>query len=344
MVTIKKVAEAAGVSVSTVSRALTGSKKVNEAVKKRIIKIVQELNYTPNLSARALTGKGTKLIGMVVPEVESNYYAQLIDHVETELSARGYALMIATTGFDSEKGLKTLDILMGRNVDGILYADLIGKGNKGLFEKSKINLSCPTIFFDPVSEIAGRECVVIDEAHGIALLVRHLAELGHRSIGFIGEALSKERRLSPFRKALADSELVFDEKFVRTDGAERFELGGYLRMKELIASGELPTAIIASYDYIAIGAMKALHEHSIRVPEDLSIAGYDNIRESEYVFSPLTTICPPIKEAAFRAVHILTEAIENERQSLAARTVFYPELVVRQSTGVPGKQSISAGN
>jgi LacI family transcriptional regulator len=345
MSTIEEIAKIAGVSASTVSRALANSKKISETTRTKIEKIASELNYTPNLSARALTGKGTKLIGLIVPEITSNYYAQIVNQVESELYANGYALIIGTTGFNAKKGIRNLEVFIGRAVDGIIYADEVNIDDvnvdevkdkiRGYFEKDNEKDNIPIVFIGTIGENTGHECIMVDDSYGISLLINYLAGLGHKSIGFIGEKLSKRARLPPFQKALDHLGLPYNEKFVKTDGSERFEEGGYIRMKELIAEGEMPTAVFATYDNIAIGAMRALHEAGLRVPEDISIVGFDNIRESEFLITSLTTVFPPIIEMSQRAVNILIDMIENGRKDKAAKTVIYPELVIRQSTSVP---------
>ncbi|MCQ6557476.1 LacI family DNA-binding transcriptional regulator [Paenibacillus mendelii] len=339
MSTIEEIAKIAGVSASTVSRALARNKKISEHTIQRIEKIANELHYTPNLSARALTGKGTKLIGLIVPEITSNHYVQIVNRVESELYAKGYALIIGTTDFNADKGLRNLEVFIGRAVDGIIFAgDNLDEVNAAAVRDI---IKTPIVFLGSAGDNTGHECVAVDDAHGISLLIRHLIELGHKSFGFIGEKLSKPVRLPPFQKALAEWGLEYNENFIKTDGTERFEEGGYLRMKELLAEGEMPTAVFATYDNIAIGAMKALHEAGLKVPEDVSIIGFDNIKESEYLIPALTTVFPPITEMADRAVDMLIEKIEKKdtdktaRKYTAAKTILYPELVIRQSTSVP---------
>ncbi|GGD88729.1 LacI family DNA-binding transcriptional regulator [Paenibacillus nasutitermitis] len=353
MYTLDEIAKIAGVSASTVSRALSNNKKISSKTIERIQAIAKELNYTPNLSARALTGKGTKLIGLIIPEIKSNYFAQVINHVESRLNAKGYALIVVTSDFDPSKAIGNLELLIGRAVDGVIYGDgfdyegvNVSKYNqklKNVINKRNETNDIPIVFLSSAGEDIGQECIMFDDEHGITLMVAYLAELGHKSIGFVGESLSKKARLFPFQRALAKYGIEYNENFVKTDGKERFEEGGYLRMKELIAEGELPTAIFATYDNIAIGVMKALSEEGLKVPEDISIVGFDNIRESQYLTPSLTTIFPPVMEITRRAVDLLIEKIENNesnanvKQHTAAKTILYPELVIRQSTGAPRK-------
>lgn len=339
MATIKDIAKIAGVNVSSVSRALSGSSEVGEETRARIVKIANELGYTPNYSARALVGKGTSLIGMLVPEISSNYYAKIVNAVENELNDRGYTLIIGTTDFRADKEAEKFEMFIGRKVDGIILAGITDiDGVRHIAAKSE-KAAIPVIFLEPVRETRGKDCILqdcilMDMDCGIRLAVEHLVKLGHKTIGFIGENLSSRFRLPIFRRITGEMGIKLDEKFVKS-GIERFESGGYLRMKELLSKGELPTAIIAAYDNIAIGAMKALQEAGLKVPEDISVVGYDNIRESEFLAVPLTTIFPPIAEMVSRGVELLLKRMDKGEDSESRKIMLYPELVVRESSASP---------
>lgn len=336
MITIKEVAKAAGVSPATVSRALAGSDRVTEKTRKLIEKIAHELNYTPNFSAKALIGKGTNLVGLIVPEISSNYFAQVIEYAEAALHKKGYTLIIGTTAWDLQKGLETLKIMMGRHVDGIIYADNSNMDTGVLFQSEQRLADYPLVVIGRYGGMHLQESVVVEEAYGISLLVKHLADLGHTSIGYLGEEKSSRVRLPLFQQALQQAGLPYCEAFIKANGTERFEAGGYLRMKELLAEGTLPTAVFATYDYFAIGALRAAHEAGLRVPEDLSITGFDNIRETEFLVPSLTTVSPPIMEMTQRAVDILIEKIQKpESRQKHATTSVYPELIVRESSAAP---------
>lgn len=337
MITIKEVALAAGVSTSTVSRALSGNKRVNADTRKLIEGLAQELNYSPNYSAKALHGKSTNLIGLIVPEIISNYYGQIIDYVDTALYQMGFALIVGTTGWDKSKGLKNLDVFIKRGVDGIIYADDLPENYGTIFRDADKKPGIPLVLLGRTGGPQKQESVIVDERYGISLLIEHLVSLGHRDIGFIGEDISSSVRLPLFHAALAQSGLSCNENHVKAVGKERFESGGYLRMKELLAEKTRPTAVFASYDYLAIGALHAANEAGLRVPEDISIVGFDNVRGSEHLIPPLTTVYPPIMEMAERAVNTLISKIQNEdiRNRPNATTTLYPELIVRQSSGKP---------
>lgn len=342
MATIKDIAKVAGVNVSTVSRALNGSSEVGEDTRKKIEAIAKELGYTPDYSAKAMVGKGTRLVGMIVPEISSNYYAGLVNQVERELNGRGYTLIIAATDFNEHRELQSLETFQSRRVDGILFSSNISPVSEAFFGKQGRKAGAPVVFLEPLEDIRSQDSVFIDGYYGIELAVTHLRSLGHESIGFVGEELSSRYRLPAFRKAMETCGLPCRDRFILS-GKERFELGGYLRMKELLGAKELPTAIFAAYDNIAIGAVKALHEAGLRVPHDISIVGYDNIREAEYLLTPLTTVSPPVGEMAAEGVRRLLERIEGRCEKEPRSLILRPELIVRESTSrVPDKCIISA--
>ena len=215
MSTIKDIAKIAGVNVSTVSRALSGSSEVGEETRKRVEQIAKELLYLPNYSARALAGKGTRLIGMIVPEISSNYYAQIVNNVENELNDKGYTLIVGTTGFETKKEVENLEMFIGRKVDGIIFAGMVGSEAGEYLEKLNKKVNIPVVFFEPISKTPKQDSILIDGAFGIKLAVSYLVELGHKSIGFIGEELSSGLDFPPSKK-MKDYGIQVDERLVKS--------------------------------------------------------------------------------------------------------------------------------
>ena len=328
MATIKDIARIAGVNVSTVSRALSGMNGVGDATREKLMKIARELGYSPDFSARALVGKSTKLIGVIVPEISSNYYSQIVEQIENGLDSYGYSIIIETSAFDEQKEVRCIEMLIGRKVDGIIFAGITSDAGLEYIEKKIGKTDIPVVFLEPVKEIGDHDCIIIDGEDGVKKAIGHFANSGHKSIGFIGEDLSSRFRLPVFKKALKEFGIPCNDKHIKS-GKER--LGGYLRMKELLDMGDIPTAVFAAYDYIAIGAMRALQEAGLKVPEDISIIGYDNIRESEYLAVPLTTVYPPITEMAAKGVEMLLKRIESSDGGACERAVLYSQLIVRES-------------
>lgn len=339
MATIKDIARIAGVNVSTVSRALSGISGVGDETRERIVDIAHELNYTPDFSARAMVGKRTKLIGVIVPEISSNYYAQIVDYIESELTSLAYSIIIGVSSFEDKKEIQCIDMLINRKVDGIVFCGMVNNETEVHIDKLDKRCSIPFVFIEPTIKLSQYNCVLVDGDYGIDMAVKHLVGLGHRAVGFVGEDLSARYRLPPFKKALLKYGLKYDERYIRS-GRERFEYGGYLRMKELLSGNEIPTAVFTSYDNIAIGAIKALREDGLKVPEEMSIVGYDNIREAAFLDVPLTTVSHPIRKMSLEGVKLLLESIEGREHNGMKLIQLEPELIIRESTRAYTKSAI----
>lgn len=331
MVTLKDIAVKAGVNVSTVSRALNGSSEISENTKKIIKDIAYEVNYVPNVSARALVGKGTKSIGVIVPEIGSNYFAQMLNFIEAELKTNSYSLVVGMTHHNYKEEIQYLNVFGNGKVDGIIIAGSMHKELKQYLVKFKQNYHTPVVLVQTFVHFPDCDYIMIDDVHGICMAIQYLKEQGHREIGLIADKVSSSLRLPAYKEAMKRNGLKVNERFIKI-GKEMFELGGYLQMKELLKEKVLPTAIWASYDYIAIGATKALYEKGMTVPQDMSIIGYDDIRESLYLTPPLTTISPPIKEMAEVGVNLLIKRIEDKDNRVIQHVSFKPNLIIRSTT------------
>ena len=187
------------------------------------------------------------------------------------------------------------------------------------------------IILESNTEIRDHDNIMIDTEYGFDLAIRHFIALGYEEIGFISERVSAEVRLPNFTKVLTDNRVKVRKRFIKI-GDERFELGGYLRMKELLAEKDFPRAVLASYDDMAIGALRAIYEAGYRVPDDISVIGYDNIRVSEYLVSPLSTIAPPVREMVNIGVKMLLDKIENPEDTRKHKISLKPDLVLRATT------------
>ena len=330
MATLKDIAKMAGVNLSTVSRAINDSSEINKETKERILDIARQLNYVSNKHNKAFKNEGNNTIGIICPEIKSNYYAQLVNTIEVRLKAKGYMLLIGLTDFKYENEVYYLKLFEKKGVGGIIcIATVDRKIEKDLKDfKSKYNM--PIIQVATEVELQDYDYIKIDEDYGISLAISHLAELGHREIGYIGETLS-ESRLKSFNSLLKKNGLPINHDFIKV-GTERFEEGGYKRMKEILALKKLPTAIFASYDSIAIGAMRAMTESGLRIPEDISIIGVDNINVAAYLTKALTTISSPVNDMGSIASRILLDKIE-DNNAVVQHVALKPELILRETTG-----------
>ncbi len=330
MATLKDIAKLAGVNKSTVSRALEGIGGVSGEKRQAILKIAEELGYIPDESAKVLAGKNARTIGIILPELDCNYYASVVGAIEVKLKERGYSLIIGQSGFRYENELHYLKLFISKKVDGILFdlynTDLFIKE----FEAIRKSINVPIVFIENSLKLPDYDVIDIDNHYGVELAIEQFAKNGFKRVGFISEYLSSKVRLPAFEAALEKFGIPIDTSLIKI-GKERLEGGGYLRMKELIAQGPLPEAVFASYDTMAHGALKALAEHGIKVPQDLSLIGFDNIRESSYFSVPLTTIAPPVIEMGETAVGSLLDKIEKKGSVAVQHISLKPRLIIRNS-------------
>jgi DNA-binding LacI/PurR family transcriptional regulator len=331
MANLKDIANALGINVSTVSRALNNSSEISESKKELVRQKARELHYMPNLAARTLTGKSSKSIGLIIPEVKSDYYAQITNYIETYMKFLGYSVIIGITNFLHELELDCLNSISSRKVDGIIFTSGTEKNIKKVLDRMHLDYRIPVVLLDPLWPINGYDTLRIDNLTGITEAIQFLVDSGRKRIAYIGDSISSIGRLPSFRKAMEAKGGTLREELILV-GPERFEKGGYQSMKELLQSGvPLPDAIFASYDDMAIGILKALYEAGIEVPTDIAVVGYDDIRYAEYLRQPLTTISCPLEEFCKQSVRFLIERIPDN--DIGARQVLFPtKLILRETT------------
>jgi DNA-binding LacI/PurR family transcriptional regulator len=331
MVTLKDIAKKAGVNISTVSKALNDNKEISRGKREEIKRIAEELNYSPNISARTLVGKGSNSIGVIFPEIRSNYYAKMFYYIQNELEDTNFSLIMATTNFELANEKKYIQVFSTRRVDGIVLVASMNKEIENTLNSILKKHHIPFLFIESFIKSKTYDYITIDNRYGVDLAVGYFHKLGFTNIGFICETLSAHTRHKWFIEALEKRGLVANMRHIK-NGEERFELGGYLRMQELLAEPDCPNAVFVSYDHMAIGAMKAIYDKGLRIPEDISLIGFDNIRESEFLIKPLTTVAPPIKEMVGIGIKTLLDKIEHKEKKVAQHISLHPELIVREST------------
>jgi LacI family transcriptional regulator len=330
MASQQDVAKLAQVSFMTVSRVINGSPRVRPETRARVLKAIEELSYSPNEAARALSSKRSHNIGIVFPRKDylliAPFCIELCVELESRLKERGYHLFL---GSMAEEGTKDLVGLFGEGqVDGlILFApESRDEGIAGL-EARRL----PFVVAFGGSPTESYSCVDSDNAAGTSLLMSHLFDLGHRRIGFVTGSL-KERdaidRLERYRRELELRGIVPDERIVyRGD----WSIGsGYAGFAALMGLSAPPTAIFFSNDQMAIGGIKASHDLGLRVPEDISITGYDDIQYASFITPPLTTVRQDIGAAGVEVADLILEQVEGRAAS--RHIILRPELVVRRSS------------
>ncbi|MFM4719053.1 substrate-binding domain-containing protein [Aeromonas bivalvium] len=329
MANIKEVAARAGVSTTTVSHVINETRFVAEETRERVFSAMRDLNYAPSLVARSLKVKETHSIGMLVTTSSNPFFAEVVRGVERYCFEQGYNLMLGNTEGEAETALSYLKMMLRKRVDGLLI--MCSEGQQEVFNQLDWLGTLPVVVMDWGLD-SDRVDLIADNSHlGGYLATRHLIDLGHREIGCImgpeGRAPSTQR-LAGFRQAMAEAALPVRPEWLQ--GGEFDCASGFAAMTRLLALPTRPSALFIFNDMMAMGAISAAHLAGLRVPEDISLIGYDNVELAQYLSPPLTTINQP-KEALGRlAVTRLLARIHGEQ--IANRLITQePDLVIRQS-------------
>ncbi|MGX3013859.1 HTH-type transcriptional repressor PurR [Ursidibacter sp. B-7004-1] len=330
MATIKDVAKLAGVSTTTVSHVINKTRFVSEDTTKIVWQAVAELNYSPSAVARSLKVNTTKSIGMIITTSEAPYFAEIVLAVEEYCYQKGYSLFLCNTQNQPEKIQNHLDMLVKKRVDGILVmCSEYTENSFALFNGTNV----PMVVMDwgPNDEQSDR--IQDHSFDGGYMATRHLIENGHRDIAIITGDLFKttaKARFDGFVKAMTDAGLLIRDEWICENDFE--PEAGYESMNNLLKQEKLPTAVVCACDVVALGAISAITEKGLSVPQDISIIGYDNIHNSRFYAPPLTTIHQSKTRLGQMALDLLLERIQHNEQSHEPKVLeFYPELVVRSS-------------
>ncbi|MEJ2766158.1 substrate-binding domain-containing protein [Photobacterium sp. MCCC 1A19761] len=329
MATIKDVAKQAGVSTSTVSHVLNKTRFVSEDISARVMAAVEELNYAPSALARSLKVNHTRTFGMLVTTSTNPFYGEVVKGVERRCYQHGYNLILCNTEGDIERMHANLDILLQKRVDGLLL--MCSEVEEKSFDLFGRHQPVPTVVMDwgPTDFPSDK---IQDNSHqGGYLATRHLIEQGHTQIGCLTGPLDKltaQQRLSGFTQAMEEAGLPINPGWII---AGSFECeGGEAAFNTLYQRGPLPTALFVCNDMMAMGVINTAYKKGIRVPDDLSIVGYDDIKLAKYITPSLTTIHQPKHRLGQQAVDTLLDKIQNKRTSNQVIQL-EPTLVVRDS-------------
>jgi LacI family transcriptional regulator len=330
---IRSVATRARVSIATVSRTINHVPTVDPVLAARVWKAVTELNYFPNTQARALVSGKSKLLGLIVSEITNPFFPELIQEFEQIAVAHGYEILIGSTNYET----KTMELcarrMLERKVDGVAIMTF---GIEDFLLDRFAADNVPVVFIDPAPSRPLSNVLAVDYHAGIHESVQHLAVLGHRKIGFISGPLrlrSAETRKATFLACLQSVGLKPNPAWL-IEGDHTLD-GGRDAMQKILASNDWPTAIMCSNDMTAIGVQHALFEANLKVPEDFSLIGFDDIHLAEYTIPPLTTVRMACKDLANKAVDNLLSRLNSAGSKPAAASKINTRLIVRQTTGLP---------
>ncbi len=323
--TIKDVAKRAGVGIATVSRTLHNSPRLSPETAAKVRKAIEELGYRPNINARSLVSGRSHMLGLVVSDITNPFFPELVKGFEEVALHSGYDVFVASTNYDPSRTALCVRRMIERNIDGVaVITSEVDPSLADSFARRKV----PLVFLDVGRVGRGVSNVRVDYASGIAEAVEHLRSLGHCCIAFISGPLrleSARARRDAFLAKLPEScEAVLDEGNHKVDGG----LEATLRVLE---HKPRPTAVVASNDLTAIGALRAIRQCGLRVPEDVSVVGFDDIQMAEYTEPPLTTVRLLRKEVANAACDALLQLIRTPGTGSEFRVG--TSLVVRASTG-----------
>lgn len=330
--TLKDVASSAGVSLATVSYVLNGKKQISEKTRQRVFKAIEELDYIPNLSARSLASNDSKLIGVVIPQtepgselmLENQFYSEILSSIEYNARICGYHIIVSATDINESY----LTLAKKRNLDGII---VIGMYPDEFYKQMKKAL-IPIVLIDSYCQDHYYHSIRIDDAYGSYLATKYVLEKGHEKVAFFCSRLKEngvmQKRLLGYKQALEEKNIEFKKELV-FEGNIDFDNGINLA-KAFVKSKTDATAVVAAADILAIGAIKGFKQSGVKIPDDISIIGFDDLQIARYLPIGLTTIKQQISLKGEKAVELLIRSINED--DLSKQEVILPiSLVERDS-------------
>ncbi|MFW5988194.1 MAG: LacI family DNA-binding transcriptional regulator [bacterium] len=329
MIRLKDVAKKANVSPATASLALNDNELVNDKTKAKIKQIAKEMNYIPDARAKALKTKETKIIGLVIPEIDNPFFSEIAKEIKNVAKKNGYNIIYC--GVENEKDeLDYISLFRGMQVDGAIFASFVSNSdlNINLIKELADNF-IPVVFIDRLYDAGEKiDSVNSDLEKAAFIAAEYLVNLGHKKIAFAGK--ENEFRMNGYLKALKKYDLTNDAKYLYKNILS-FE-DGYKLGKKIAVQKDKPTAIISHNDEVAVGLIQALVSSGINIPDEMSICGIDNIRLSHFYNPALTTVNIPNKKMARKAIKLLLNKINSKNTVQTQHLKFDVTLVERETT------------
>ena len=327
--TIRDVARRAEVSIATVSRVLNDTCPVAEDKRHRVLDAVQALGYSPNPAARSLLKQETGGLGVLLPYVWGEFFSEFLVGVDQAAQENGFFLLIAAS-HRSETDLKSALQSMHKRVDGLL---IMATEVPAEAVQALMPADIPAVFVNTQSASDAFDTFDFDNFEGMFKMTTHLLKLGHRRIAFVKGppgAQDGEQRFLGYRAALAERGVPHSAAL--EIAADYSPEAGYEAGRDVLALDPLPTAVVAVNDYCAIGVMSALREAGVRIPDEVSVAGFDGIPSARFTYPPLSTVHVPIREIGMAAIERLVERLDKASAWNPKRQAFPAKLVLRPST------------
>jgi DNA-binding LacI/PurR family transcriptional regulator len=333
---IHTIARLANVSIATVSRTINHVSTVSPKLAKRVWEVIEKLDYFPNSQARSLVSGRSRILGLIVSEITNPFFPELIQGFEEVAIEHGYEILVSSTNYDPKRMSHCIRRMLERKVDGVAVMTF-GIEEPLLEQLSQRNIFL--VFVDAGPNRPGVSVLKVDYLHGIREGVRHLAALGHKNICFVTGPLhlrSALSRLAAFRESMQECGLPLD-RGATIEGNHTLE-GGMAAMERLFKRSKLPTAVMCSNDMTAIGVLHKIYRTGLRVPDDLSVIGFDDINIASVMIPPLTTIRMSRYDLARASITALRAQLEGPAELPKQREYeIRTDLIVRESTSFPRK-------
>jgi len=323
---LEQVARRARVSTATVSRVLNNAAVVKSATRSRVMRAIEELKYHPNLHARSLAGGKSRSIGVIVSNIENPFFLDIYKAVEAGAHAAGYELIMANTDYRPEQLVSSVRLMIGRRVAGL--AAIVSEMDPKLIDELNEN-GVPVVFYDVGVPRKNITNIRVDYRRGMEKLTRYLYSLGHRRLGFVGH----HALLGPINervKVVLEAASRYADLQVQTAADSDTLEGGRRAARTLLSAHPNLTAIVCVNDLMAVGALRELRDRGVRVPQDVSVTGFDNVELAQFCYPALTSVQIPRDQIG----QIVCESlIPRENAAKRGEIVIDPEVVLRDSTG-----------
>ncbi len=333
MSTIKEIAKRARVSIGTVSNVINGSAAVSLRRRERVLAAIRELDYHPNHVARSLKLKQTRMLGMVISDITNPFFPQLVRGAEDAALKHGYLLITFNTDDKIDREKQVLAVLRARRVDGVLLVVAPSSGNETHI-RDAIKAGLPTVCLDRLPTGVNVDSVSVDNAGGTRTCIEHLLNMGHRKVAIItgpSTLQTARARLQGYLEALKKAKISPKVELIR-EGDFHVE-SGYNLGRELLASGERPTAVFVSNNTMALGVLRAMEDLGLTCPEDVAIAMFDDFPMAETFRPRLTAVAQPAYSIGYRGAELLIQRIEKKRElPKPVKIHLATELRIREST------------
>lgn len=325
-ITIKDVAELAGVSYGTVSRVINNRPGVNPKTRAHVLKIIDEVGYQPNAIARSLVTKQSKTIALIVPDISQPFFGSIALSVDQETFKRGYNTVLCNTNYDLEMEKRKLQFVQEKRVDGIIIKP--AQEDSTQYNNFKI----PTVLISHIDE-EHSNYIDIENIQGGYIAGKHIAECGYENIAFIGgyeNATSTKLRLKGFQKGLKEQGVELDSSFIRFGNYSI--KNGYNSLQKMIDEKKVPGAVFCGNDLIAFGVLQKAEEEGIKVPEELGVVGFDDGVMAALPQIKLTTVAQPAEKMGRLATEMLISMIDKSKNHQPQNITLEPELKIRATT------------